>query len=333
MKKLFVFLFASLSLVNCTEKTTGLPEYYNNVDQMLWVVSDLEKTMAQYQKLGFMGILDMGTAVVFSQLSEVKTNIRLARGNLGGAVVTWIQPVDTTSLFSKFRINHGDGAMSLVHRVPDSKELEKEIQRLEKLGIGVLDKITIETGEGTLPFVLMKTEKEGTYNLGFTFADSTMKPGNWPDPGNRHDMKLNQYAFAIRDPKPVSRFWHKLGMPEFEINRPELGETRYYGELVDHRLIQGWQRHGSVAYEWCIPVKPPIVYEDHIQQHGEGIHHLAFTVKDMDKVLEDYRSRGFVVSMGGTWGEKGKPGSGRYEYIDLEEAGGVTMELLWSFQE
>jgi hypothetical protein len=53
-------------------------------------------------------------------------------------------------------------------------------------------------------------------------------------------------------------------------------------------------------------------------------------VEDMDKVLEDYKSKGYVVSMGGTWGEEGKPGSGRYEYIDLADAGGVTMELLWS---
>jgi hypothetical protein len=36
--------------------------------------------------------------------------------------------------------------------------------------------------------------------------------------------------------------------------------------------------------------------------------------------------------MGGTWGEKDKPGSGRYEYINLEDAGGVTMELLWNFK-
>jgi hypothetical protein len=101
---------------------------------------------------------------------------------------------------------------------------------------------------------------------------------------------------------------------------------------VDHDLIQGWQKHGDIAYEWCIPVSTPIVYDDHIKKHGEGIHHLAYAVKDMDKVLNDYRSKGYVVSMGGTWGEEGKPGSGRYEYIDLEDAGGVTMELLWSFE-
>jgi catechol 2,3-dioxygenase-like lactoylglutathione lyase family enzyme len=146
-------------------------------------------------------------------------------------------------------------------------------------------------------------------------------------------MKINQYAFAIRDPEPVSDFWHSMGLPELQISHPELGDAMYYGELTDHKLYQGWQRHGTVAYEWCIPVKPPIVYEDHIQKHGEGIHHLAFSVSDMDKVLSDYTSRGFVVSMGGTWGEKGKAGSGRYEYIDLEDSGGVTMELLWNFPE
>jgi hypothetical protein len=37
--------------------------------------------------------------------------------------------------------------------------------------------------------------------------------------------------------------------------------------------------------------------------------------------------------MEGTWGEKGKPGSGRYEYVGLEDAGGMIMELLWSYQE
>jgi hypothetical protein len=100
--------------------------------------------------------------------------------------------------------------------------------------------------------------------------------------------------------------------------------------MVDHKLVQGWQRHGTVAYEWCIPVKLPIVYEDHIIKHGEGIHHLAFTVDNMDKVLEDFRSKGYIVSMGGTWGESYKQDFGRYEYVDLENAGGVTMELLWN---
>ena len=332
MKRIFIFLFA-MALFIGAEDSNEIPDCYNHVDQVLWVVSDVESTMAKYEKLGFSQIIDLGQVVVVSESTGDNENIRLVCANLGGALVNWIQPLDGKSIFQEFHESYGDGAMSLVHRFAEKKELKKEIGRLESLGVNVLERITIKTGEGDLEFVLMDTQQGGKFNLGFTFGDSGVKIHQDLSAENRNDLKLNQYAFAIRDAQPVSAYWHNLGLPEFQINHPELGETKYFGKIVDHELIQGWQRHGSIAYEWCIPVKPPIVYEDHIQMHGEGIHHLAFSVADMDKVLEDYTSRGFVVSMGGTWGEKGKPGSGRYEYIDLEEAGGVTMELLWSYRE
>lgn len=311
----------------------AIPDCYNHVDQVLWIVSDLENTVAKFEELGFSQFRDLGEVEVISGKTGNKEKIKLVCANLGGAHVNWIQPFDKESIFQDFHGRYGDGAMSLVHRFDTKKEMQKEIERLSDLDIKLLEKITIKTDEDDLIFLLMDTNDEGKFYLGFTYGDSGLKIHQSLNAGNRDNLKLNQYAFAIRDPEPVSAFWHKIGLPEFQINHPELGDTRYYGELVDHKLIQGWQRHGSIAYEWCIPVKPPIVYEDHIKKHGEGIHHLAFTVNDMNAVLEDFTSRGFVISMGGTWGEEGKPGSGRYEYIDLEEAGGVTMELLWSFHE
>jgi hypothetical protein len=222
--------------------------------------------------------------------------------------------------------------MSLVHRLDNKKSLKGEIKRLSQLGVNVKEEIGISTAGGTLSYVLMDTRDEGTFYLGLTYGDAEIAMTGELTGENLHNMKLNQYAFAIRNEslQDVSAYWHKIGFPEFEINHPELGEKHYYNSEVDHDLIQGWQRHGDISYEWCIPVSTPIVYDDHIKQHGEGIHHLAYAVSDMDKVLEDYSAKGYVVSMGGTWGEKGKPGSGRYEYIDLSEAGGVTMELLWS---
>jgi len=35
--------------------------------------------------------------------------------------------------------------------------------------------------------------------------------------------------------------------------------------------------------------------------------------------------------MSGGWGERGKPGSGRFAYMDAHSLGGVDVELLWSF--
>lgn len=324
------FVLAFLTVDLCAADP---PAAYNEVDQVIWVVSDVENTMVKYMELGFDQFKDLGMVEVRSWVSESVSMARLVCANLGGAHVNWIQPLEGESVFNDFLISHGDAAMSLVHRFFEVPELKKEMERLEGLGIGILDKISIETSEGEMAYILMNTEAEGKYVLGFTYADNGLQVHTALCDDNRLDMRLNQYAFAINDPKPVSDFWEGIGLPALEISHPELGDPMYYGKPADHELIQGWQRHGSVAYEWCIPLRPPIVYEDHIKLHGEGIHHLAFSVEDMDVVLEDFTSKGFVVSMGGTWGEKGKPGSGHYEYIDLEMAGGLTMELLWSYRE
>ena len=314
-------------------KADDLPDAYEFVDQVIWVVSDVEATMAHYSLLGFDQFKDLGVVEITSLTSDQTSLARMMAANLGGAHVNWIQPLNGESVFQDFHIEHGDAAMSLVHRFLEVEDLKSEMERLEGLGVGILDKISIKTPEGDLAFVMMDTQQEGKYVLGFTYEDNGLQVHTPLCDINRLELRLNQYAFAIRDPETVSQYWERIGLPPLEMSNPQLGDPMYYGEPADHELIQGWQRHGMIAYEWCIPVKPPIVYEDHIQKHGEGIHHLAFSVYDMDEVLEDFNSQGFVVSMGGTWGEKGKPGSGRYEYIDLEMAGGLTMELLWSYQE
>jgi hypothetical protein len=332
MKKLFIWSSAWI-LFTGQLKSEDIPACYGYVDQVLWVVSDVENTMEKYSLLGFTQFTDLGTVTVKSENNKQEEQVRLVCANLAGAHINWIQPAGGESIFRGFLDEHGDAAISLVHRFTGEKEMNQEIERLNGLGIATLDRIAMETDRGELSFVLMDTEQEGKYVLGFTCGDSGLDIHRALGDGNRLGLRLNQYAFAIRDPRPVSDFWKGIGLPELEISHPELGEPKYYGKPADHELIQGWQRHGTIAYEWCIPVKPPTVYGDHIDKHGEGIQHLAFSVMDMDQVLEDYTSQGFVVSMGGTWGEKGKPGSGRYEYIDLEEAGGVTMELLWNYRE
>jgi hypothetical protein len=330
MKKLLILLLTML-LSACGKNIPEVPTHFKHVDQVLWIVDDLDNVIAHWEDLGFSQVLLLDTLDARLSKANDKIQLRLALANLGGAQIAWIQPLNDHAIFSDFLDSYGNGAMSLIHRFADSDQQDEELERLSSLGVEILEQVSISTGQGDLNYTLMDTRKEGKYILGFTFGDPLLRMELSAE--NRHQMKINQYAFAIKEADEVSDFWAKLGFPEFEINHPVLGETRYYGEIVDHDLIQGWQRHGTVSYEWCIPVKPPIVYEDHINLHGEGIHHLAFSVNDMDVVLQDYAARGYNNTMGGTWGEKGKPGSGRYEYIGLEQAGGLTVELLWNYTE
>ena len=330
MKHLSVILLTVL-ISACSSKTTETPAHLKHVDQVIWIVDDLDNVVAHWENLGFSQVLHLDTLEARLSKANEEIQLRLALANLGGAQIAWIQPLNDHSLFSDFLNSHGNAAMSLIHRFADVDQLDEELDRLSSLGVDILEQVSISTGQGDLNYTLMDTQEEGKYILGFTSGNPILRKELSAE--NRHQMKINQYAFAIREADEVSDFWAKLGFPEFEINHPVLGESMYYGEIVNHELIQGWQRHGTIAYEWCIPVKPPIVYEDHIKIHGEGIHHLAFSVNDMDVVLQDYTARGYINTMGGTWGEKGKPGSGRYEYIGLEQAGGLTVELLWNYTE
>lgn len=333
MRKLLPVIIL-ITLYSCADKPAEVPGHFKHVDQVLWVNNDLNNTMAHWKNLGFNQIIDLDTVNAVLNKTGNTVMLKIAKANLGGANITWIQPLGGGSVFDEFLSAYGNGAMSLVYRMDSEKALQDELKRLADLGLEVKEKISIETTGGNMNYILMDTWAQGKFYLGYTWTDESSKLVKELISANLHNMQLNQYAFAIRNEsvRSVSDFWHNIGFPEFEMNQPELGNKHYFGHEVDHGLMQGWQRHGDIAFEWCIPLSTPIVYDDHIKKHGEGIHHLAYAVTDMDKVLNDYKAKGYIVSMGGTWGEEGKPGSGRYEYIDLEDAGGVTMELLWSFE-
>jgi hypothetical protein len=91
-------------------------------------------------------------------------------------------------------------------------------------------------------------------------------------------------------------------------------------------------RHGTVVYEWIIPEKGPSTWHDHLEKHGEGVHHLAFNVDDMDRAIAEWKQAGYPYVMGGAWGEPGKRGYGRFAYMDAQAAGGIDIELLWSYR-
>lgn len=330
--KIYLYLSLGIFLYSCEPKQELIPEHFRHVDHMVWVVEDIDSTIWHWRNLGFYEIHEPEDANVSFKKSGSSFSFRTATANLGGAYVIWIEPGTHHSIFSEFQREYGDGAMSLVHNLQDSQKFNKEIDRLSNLGIDILDEVSLSIHGKKMDYVFMDTREKGKYVLGFIKGGESEILFEGLGKDNLHEMVINQYAFAISDPGPVSDFWKMIGQPEFQINHPELGNMHYFGEPTDHSLIQGWQRHGDVSFEWCIPVKLPIVYDDHIKSHGEGIHHLAFTVNDMNKVLEDYEAKGYVNSMGGTWGEKNMPGSGRYEYIDLENAGGLTMELLWNYK-
>ncbi len=307
-----------------------LPDMYKSVHSVAWVVRDVEKTVAGWRRLGFTDIRILGD-VTFADVRYHGTPAtciaKVAEGHLGDVAVQWIQPLQGTNAYSEFLARHGTGMFSLVHRAPSREALQAEIDRMSALGVGVLQSESIDGSSRPSIRMYVDTEPQGKYALGLIYVPDFDRAVP-PPPGR----KVVQFAFTVRDLNSVLDYWSRLGFTERSVTHPPLWDLRYHDRPADFDADLGWQRHGRIVYEWVHPLKGPTVYLDHMEKHGEGFHHIAFQVDDLDQEVARWNALGFPFIQGGAWGEKGKPGWGRYAYQDTDAIAGAEVELLWNYR-
>ena len=306
------------------------PDWYGSVASVHWVVNDLERVKQAWAKLGTPALADFGDVDLPVQRrgQAGSSRVRVAMGVLDGVGVYWLQPLDPGSAQAEFLKAHGEGIFSLNHAAPSREALDAEVARLQGLGVAVLQSSDVDTGEGTLRIVHMDTAREGKWVLGLVHGSVPGAPASGP-PG-AFAAKLRHIAFVARDLQAVSSYWQRLGLPALEITRPVIGERKYRGQPGTFDQELGWQRHGTVGFEWLRPLAGPTVYDDFLKAHGEGVHHLALGVEDFDQAVTAWTAAGFPVVQSGRWGQAGQRGSGRFAYLDVAPAGGVLLEVLWT---
>jgi len=306
-----------------------LPDFYKKVSRVTWLVKDLDRAVQGWSKLGLSDVQEYGD-IDFNEVEyrgkPASVRVRVATGFLGEVAVDMLQPVEGDNAFTAFLSKHGDGIFAIVHEAPDLEALDRETGRLRSLGAGLLQRMSIDAGNGPIVFHYFDTEPQGKYVLGLM---------HWPGgaPSGLAPGKLSQIAFVVRDPAAASAYWQKLGFPAMTKSHADpRPDQRYRGKPASFGFDMYWQRHTQLAYEWIVPPAEPNFYSEFLKAHGEGIQHLGVPVEDMDKAIAEYEKLGYKVAQSGAWGEAGKKGSGRYAYMDTDSIGGVSAELLWSLK-
>ncbi|HXK12589.1 MAG TPA: VOC family protein [Vicinamibacteria bacterium] len=306
-----------------------VPEIYRRVASVHWVVKDLDRVKAGWGKLGFPS-RDLGEMTVAGSFRGRRgaSRFRVAQAWLAGANVVWIQPIEGESALREHLDRHGDGVFSVNYAAASRDALDAEVARLGGLGVPVLQRADVVTPGDRLTVVHMDTAANGKYVVGLLQGDAPRPPAEPPSPAL--PLKLSQYALVVRSLDAVSAYWERLGFPAMQITHDPLHDLRHRGQpgRFDQRL--GWHRHGTVTWEWIEPLAGPTVYEEHLKEHGESLHHLAFDVPDIDAACAAWEALGVPIVQSGAWGQEGKPGSGRFAYAATDAFGGVTTEFLWS---
>ena len=303
-----------------------LPDFYKKVARVTWVVKSIDAPLQGWTALGLTDVRDAGEVPFVGQYrgKAGSSTVHAATGNLGGLAVDMLQPPPGDNAFSAFLAEHGDGIFSIVHQVGSLEEMEKEVARMRGLGVAVLQTLGQEGGGPV--FTYFDTGAQGKYVLGLMY---------WPaaPPLAVAAQRPTHIAFVIRELAPVSAYWAKLGFPAMSAGHamPRAGHT-YHGKPLALAFDVGWQRHTQPYFEWIIPPQTPAnCYADTLKAHGEGIHHLGFQVDDLAQTTAAYGKLGHQPVQTGGWGEDGKKNSGRYAYMDTDAIGGVTAEVIQTF--
>ena len=144
--------------------------------------------------------------------------------------------------------------------------------------------------------------------------------------------QLAQVGFIVKDIEQAKKKWAAfLGVPVPEtqpIGDYSVTQTEYKGEAAPEAECEMafFDVGEHLQLELIQPNDKPSTWRAFLDEHGEGIHHVAFQVKDSKACVAQAEKSGLKLVQHGVYGD----GSGEYNYLDAPELKCV-IELLQSY--
>ncbi len=138
-----------------------------------------------------------------------------------------------------------------------------------------------------------------------------------------------QVGIIVRDVEKASKAWAEIlgvPVPQWRMTGPaDESHIRYRGQATEARAKLAFFNLGQVQLELIEPVGAPSTWAEFLEQHGQGIHHIAFRLKGMDEALVRLEAHGVPLV------QRGDYTGGRYAYVDGVPELGAILELLENF--
>ena len=91
----------------------------------------------------------------------------------------------------------------------------------------------------------------------------------------------------------------------------------YRGQPASFTLKVCFAQAGNVVYELIQPLSGPTIFEEFLEKHGEGVHHVAYDCggKPWEQRLAGFKDRGFQLAQSGSW-----QGRNHFAFFETEDA-------------
>lgn len=135
---------------------------------------------------------------------------------------------------------------------------------------------------------------------------------------------IYQLGFVVSDIEKACEYYtSKLGIGPFTIlDEIDMGGAILRGKPISTKIKVAFAKSGEVELEFIQPLEGDNLYTEFLAKKGEGIHHVAFQIEDMDAALAEFSRKGLEPVFHHDMGFM------KFAYFDTSEFGGLMLELL-----
>ena len=135
-----------------------------------------------------------------------------------------------------------------------------------------------------------------------------------------------QIALVVKDVEKAAKEWADL----FNVPVPEIRDhsnhnnpnVTYRGEVADYGMRMAVIRAGNWVVELSQPTGGNSTFQEFLDKHGEGVHHLGFEVGEKrDAIVGELEGKGYKTRQIGIY-----PGSS-WTIVDSEDRLGVNLNI------
>lgn len=138
--------------------------------------------------------------------------------------------------------------------------------------------------------------------------------------------KLVQIGIIVRDVEKTAETYEKImGVKRTITVQPGENDTetwRYHGKPTNAISKNIAFRLENIELEFIQPMSGGSDWYDFLKENGEGIHHIAFEVKNIKEKTEMLEKEGYEII------QKGEFTGGRFIYFDTKKEMKTVIELL-----
>lgn len=144
------------------------------------------------------------------------------------------------------------------------------------------------------------------------------------EPGKSPFTTVHHIGAIVRDADKLAAVLESLGMGPFNSFSVTVKERIIYGKRSEDFKARSRQTHaGQVRLELVQPIAGKSPQMDFLDERGEGLHHIAFLVSNIDEVeAETVKKTGLGVTFRSRY-----LNGGATTYFDSDKVGGIVFEL------